>query len=50
MIFETSDVFYSWVKEVRARTIGQGWTVPQAAGVIHTDFEKDLSKSRSNQI
>jgi len=27
-------------KEVRAWTIHQGWTAPQAAGVIHGDFEK----------
>lgn len=27
-------------KEVHAWTIRQGWTAPQAAGVIHTDFEK----------
>ena len=27
-------------KEVRAWTIHQGFTAPQAAGVIHTDFEK----------
>ena len=27
-------------KEVRAWTIHQGYTAPQAAGVIHTDFEK----------
>lgn len=27
-------------KEVRAWTIHQGWAAPQAAGVIHTDFEK----------
>ncbi len=27
-------------KEVRAWTIRQGYTAPQAAGVIHTDFEK----------
>ena len=27
-------------KEVRAWTIKQGATAPQAAGVIHTDFEK----------
>jgi GTP-binding protein YchF len=26
--------------EVRAWTIKRGWTAPQAAGVIHTDFEK----------
>ena len=28
------------VKEVRAWTIRQGFTAPQAAGVIHTDFER----------
>ncbi len=27
-------------KEIRAWTIHQGWTAPQAAGVIHTDFER----------
>lgn len=27
-------------KEVHAWTIHQGWTAPQAAGIIHTDFEK----------
>lgn len=27
-------------QEVRAWTIHQGWTAPQAAGVIHTDFER----------
>ena len=27
-------------KEVSAWTIHQGWTAPQAAGVIHTDFER----------
>ena len=27
-------------KEARAWTIKQGWYAPQAAGVIHTDFEK----------
>jgi len=29
-------------KEVRAWTIRQGTTAPQAAGVIHTDFEKNF--------
>jgi ribosome-binding ATPase YchF (GTP1/OBG family) len=27
-------------QETRAWTIKKGWTAPQAAGVIHTDFEK----------
>lgn len=32
-------------KEARAWTIGQGWTAPQAAGVIHTDFERGFIKA-----
>lgn len=32
-------------KEVRAWTIKNGYTAPQAAGVIHTDFEKKFIKS-----
>ena len=33
------------VKEVRAWTIKKGWTAPQAAGVIHSDFEKGFIKA-----
>lgn len=32
-------------KESRAWTIHQGWTAPQAAGVIHTDFERGFIKA-----
>ena len=32
-------------KEVRAWTIHKGWTAPQAAGVIHTDFERGFIKA-----
>jgi len=32
-------------KESRAWTIHKGWTAPQAAGVIHTDFEKGFIKA-----
>jgi GTP-binding protein YchF len=32
-------------KESRAWTIRQGWTAPQAAGVIHTDFERGFIKA-----
>jgi ribosome-binding ATPase len=32
-------------KESRAWTIRSGWTAPQAAGVIHTDFEKGFIKA-----
>ncbi len=37
--------FTAGVKEVRAWTIEQGWTAPQAAGVIHTDFEKGFIRA-----
>ncbi len=33
------------VKEVRAWTIRQGWTGPQAAGVIHSDFERGFIRA-----
>ncbi|SDB79979.1 hypothetical protein GA0111570_101253 [Raineyella antarctica] len=33
-------------KEARAWTIHKGWTAPQAAGVIHTDFEKGFIKAQ----
>ena len=32
-------------KEVRAWTFRQGWKAPQAAGVIHTDFEKGFIRA-----
>ena len=31
--------------EVRAWTIHQGWKAPQAAGVIHTDFERGFIRA-----
>jgi GTP-binding protein YchF len=37
--------FTDGVQEVRAWTIHQGWKAPQAAGVIHTDFEKGFIKA-----
>ena len=37
--------FTAGVKEVRAWTIEQGFTAPQAAGVIHTDFEKGFIRA-----
>src|SRR5690606_20516174 len=37
--------FTAGVKEVRAWTIEKGWTAPQAAGVIHTDFEKGFIRA-----
>jgi hypothetical protein len=37
--------FTAGVKEVRAWTIKRGMTAPQAAGVIHTDFEKGFIRA-----
>jgi hypothetical protein len=37
--------FTAGEKEVRAWTINKGMTAPQAAGVIHTDFEKGFIKA-----
>ncbi len=37
--------FTAGVKEVRAWTITKGMTAPQAAGVIHTDFEKGFIRA-----
>lgn len=37
--------FTAGVQEVRAWTIRKGWRAPQAAGVIHTDFEKGFIKA-----
>lgn len=36
--------------EVRAWTIRKGWKAPQAAGVIHTDFEKGFIKAEVIKI
>ncbi len=37
--------FTAGVQEVRAWTIKKGWKAPQAAGVIHTDFERGFIKA-----
>jgi GTP-binding protein YchF len=37
--------FTAGVKEVRAWPIKKGWKAPQAAGVIHTDFEKGFIRA-----
>jgi len=39
--------FTAGVKEVRAWTIHKGDTAPQAAGVIHTDFEKGFIRAQT---
>ncbi|MDF2158175.1 redox-regulated ATPase YchF [Algoriphagus sp. CAU 1675] len=37
--------FTAGVQEVRAWTIKKGWKAPQAAGVIHSDFERGFIKA-----
>ncbi|AJW61908.1 redox-regulated ATPase YchF [Elizabethkingia bruuniana] len=44
-LLDLQTYFTAGVKEVRAWTIGKGWTAPQAAGVIHTDFEKGFIRA-----
>jgi GTP-binding protein YchF len=39
--------FTAGVKEVRAWTVAIGATAPQAAGVIHTDFEKGFIRAET---
>ena len=39
--------FTAGVKEVRAWTVRAGSTAPQAAGVIHTDFERGFIKAET---
>lgn len=42
--------FTAGEQEVRAWTIRKGWKAPQAAGVIHTDFEKGFIKAEVIKI
>ncbi len=44
-ILNLQTYFTAGVKEVRAWTITKGMTAPQAAGVIHTDFEKGFIRA-----
>ncbi|MCE3278546.1 MAG: GTP-binding protein YchF [Bacteroidetes bacterium] len=44
-ILNLQTYFTAGVKEVRAWTIEKGMTAPQAAGVIHTDFEKGFIRA-----
>ena len=39
--------FTAGPKESRAWTIREGWTAPQAAGVIHGDFEKGFIRAET---
>ncbi|MBC8033306.1 MAG: redox-regulated ATPase YchF [Chitinophagaceae bacterium] len=44
-LLQLQTYFTAGVQEVRAWTIQEGWKAPQAAGVIHTDFEKGFIKA-----
>jgi GTP-binding protein YchF len=44
-LLDLNTYFTAGVQEVRAWTIHKGWKAPQAAGVIHTDFEKGFIKA-----
>ncbi len=44
-LLNLSTYFTAGVQEVRAWTIQDGWKAPQAASVIHTDFEKGFIKA-----
>lgn len=44
-LLELQTYFTAGEKEVRAWTIHRGMTAPQAAGVIHTDFEKGFIRA-----
>lgn len=44
-LLNLSTYFTAGPKEVKAWTIGKGWKAPQAAGVIHSDFEKGFIKA-----
>ncbi|MEO8860691.1 MAG: redox-regulated ATPase YchF [Ginsengibacter sp.] len=44
-LLDLSTYFTAGVQEVRAWTIHHGWKAPQAASVIHTDFEKGFIKA-----
>ncbi|HNB48805.1 MAG TPA: redox-regulated ATPase YchF, partial [Chitinophagales bacterium] len=44
-LLQLQTYFTAGVQEVRAWTIHKGWKAPQAASVIHTDFEKGFIKA-----
>ncbi|MGB1042272.1 MAG: redox-regulated ATPase YchF [Tenacibaculum sp.] len=46
-LLDLQTYFTAGVKEVRAWTIPVGSTAPQAAGVIHTDFEKGFIRAET---
>jgi len=46
-ILNLQTYFTSGPTETRAWTVGKGWKAPQAAGVIHNDFERGFIKAET---
>merc|ERR1712238_156757 len=46
-LLQLQTYYTSGPTESRAWTIKQGWTAPQAAGVIHTDFERGFIRAET---
>lgn len=46
-LLELQTYYTSGPEESRAWTIRKGWTAPQAAGVIHTDFERGFIRAET---
>mmetsp|Transcript_23921 Transcript_23921/g.27246 ORF Transcript_23921/g.27246 Transcript_23921/m.27246 type:complete len:422 (+) Transcript_23921:174-1439(+) len=46
-ILQLQTYYTSGPTESRAWTIGKGWTAPQAAGVIHNDFERGFIRAET---
>jgi GTP-binding protein YchF len=46
-ILQLQTYYTSGPTETRAWTIGKGWTAPQAAGVIHNDFERGFIRAET---
>lgn len=46
-ILQLQTYYTSGPTETRAWTIGRGWTAPQAAGVIHGDFERGFIRAET---
>ncbi len=49
-LLDLATYFTAGEQECRAWTIHRGWRAPQAAGVIHTDFEKGFIKAEVIRI
>jgi ribosome-binding ATPase len=49
-LLELITYFTAGVQEVRAWTIQKGWKAPQAAGVIHSDFERGFIRAEVIKI